>query len=234
MGILLVFIIMVAVSVAGCASSPTPGATASPVASTGTATPAASTGTPSVTAAPTTSSSDAVKLFDMGSFNWFEYKMSSGGMDSTMKFTMDTASYGGVSNARHLTDLMVVGTGGQSVVTTADLYYDLSNGDKLLGGHAKATMGGQTIFDKDIPANDPSYAQSDFAGSASGATPVYVGIESVTVPKGTYPTAKKYTATNNGSVTAYWLAPGIPVPVQITSALSDGSGSSTMQLVDFG
>jgi hypothetical protein len=41
------------------------------------------------------------------------------------------------------------------------------------------------------------------------------GTESVTVPAGTYPAARKYTGSfRDGTPITFWVAPGIPVPVQ--------------------
>jgi hypothetical protein len=41
------------------------------------------------------------------------------------------------------------------------------------------------------------------------------GTESVTVPAGTYPDARKYTGNfYDGTPITFWVAPGVPVPVQ--------------------
>ena len=43
----------------------------------------------------------------------------------------------------------------------------------------------------------------------------YQGTEPVRVPAGTYPAARKYTGNfRDGTPIAFWVAPGIPVPVQ--------------------
>jgi hypothetical protein len=196
--------------------------------------PAATTTPGGATTAPTTAATakpSGVTLFDMGKFSWYEYKTSAAGMDMTTKTETGTASYGGVSNARRLKSTMTTGTGEQAMVTESDMYFNPTT-NALLGGHTKATMGGATLYDKDIPANDPSYAKSDYSGQASTAVPVPAGIESVTVPKGTYPTAQKYTITTGDGTVSYWIAPGVPVPVQMT--MSASGASMTMQLVDYG
>ncbi len=44
---------------------------------------------------------------------------------------------------------------------------------------------------------------------------IYEGTESVTVPAGIYPDARKYTGKfRDGTPITFWVVPGIPVPVQ--------------------
>lgn len=218
-----VLIVLIALAVAGCTST----TTTSPAVS---GQPAAS-GTPatSVTATPSSGTS-SVTLFDMGKFSWYTYRMNAAGQNVDMKTATTTGSYGGVSAARHLTSTMTMGTGDQAMVTVTDTYFDPST-DKLLGGHTKATMGGSVLYDKDIAADDSTYAKSDYAGQSTTAIPVPSGVESVTVPKGTY-TATKYTITNSDGTVNYWLAAGVPMPVKMEVTAS--GTTAAMELVDYG
>ena len=60
----------------------------------------------------------------------------------------------------------------------------------------------------------------------------FVGIESVTVPAGTYATASKYTVTSQGQTMNYWTAPGVPGFVKMQT--SGSQGGSTMELNGWG
>ena len=46
-------------------------------------------------------------------------------------------------------------------------------------------------------------------------TLTYEGIETVTVPAGSYSNVRKYTGNfHDGTPITFWVAPGVPVPVQ--------------------
>ncbi len=233
--ILILLAILVAVAVAGCTST-----TTSPSASTAATSQAGATTTPaaSTAAASTPATTGATTLFDMGNVHWFEYNMVSnagaqGTVTSTMRIDYDTEAYSGVSNAKHEKVQMTMGTGDTAMTTATDIYIDPTTAGKVLGGHTKATMGSTVLYDKDIAANDPSYAGYDYSGQASAAAPVLVGTEPVSVPKGTY-NAQKYTVTSASGVVTYWIAAGVPVPVQMEMSDSSGNVATTMSLVDFG
>jgi hypothetical protein len=218
--ILAILVVLTAMAVAGCTTS-------SPTATT---TPGGATATPKAATATPTSAPSAVQLFNTGSFNWYEYKMSMAGMDTTTKVAYDTASYGGVSNARHTKTTLTMGEGAQAMVTESDTYFNPTTG-ALLGGHTKVMMGGSVLSEQDIAPGDANYEKSDYAAQSTTAVPVLVGTESVTVPKGTY-TAQKYTVTTGNSTASYWIAAGVPVPIQMVT--SAGGQQVTMQLVNYG
>lgn len=56
----------------------------------------------------------------------------------------------------------------------------------------------------------------------------FVGIESVSVPAGTYPTASKYTSQYQGVTSTFWTASGVPGFVKMVS------GDTTMELNGWG
>jgi hypothetical protein len=68
-----------------------------------------------------------------------------------------------------------------------------------------------------------SQTQSNPSEVKSDVQFTFVGIEPVTVPAGTYPTASKYTVTSNGQTVTYWTAPGVPGFVKMQYTSSDGS-----------
>jgi len=68
---------------------------------------------------------------------------------------------------------------------------------------------------------DPSQISSD-------VTYTFVGIEPVSVPAGTYPTASKYTSQYQGATSTFWTAPGVPGFVKMVS------GDATMELNGWG
>jgi hypothetical protein len=54
----------------------------------------------------------------------------------------------------------------------------------------------------------------------------FAGIEPISVPAGTYPTASKYTSTYKGTTTTFWTAPGVPgfVKMQTTDTVMELNG----------
>ena len=68
-----------------------------------------------------------------------------------------------------------------------------------------------------------SQTQSNPSEVKSDVQFTFVGIEPVTVPAGTYPTASKYTATSNGQTVTYWTAPGVPGFVKMQYKTSEGN-----------
>ena len=71
-------------------------------------------------------------------------------------------------------------------------------------------------------------AQRDPSQVSSDVTYTFVGIEPVSVPAGTYPTASKYTSLYQGATTTFWTAPGVPGFVRMVS------GDTTMELNGWG
>jgi hypothetical protein len=97
------------------------------------------------------------------------------------------------------------------------------------------TINDQTMT-QDIPASQLSTKapSTQITNFNQESTLTFAGIESVTVPAGTYPTASKYTASMNGTDITYWVASGVPVPVKMTMTSSSAQGSSTFELMGWG
>jgi outer membrane lipoprotein-sorting protein len=225
--ILAVFLILIAMTVAGCTTT-----TTTPAATAG----ASKAPTATAKATDTTGGSGMLSsIYQMGKFNWYEYMMKSSFGDFNVKSEYSTASYGGVPNARYLKYTMVMGKGtAQEITTVNDLYYD---GTKFLGGHTKMTSGGQVMSDQDIAAGDSTYGNLDTASqTASGGSNVAIvnaGAETVTVPAGTY-ACTKYTASDSSYRGTYWVAANVPVPVKMSMTDSKGEVTGSMELVGWG
>lgn len=222
---------MAAAMVSGCTFSKT-----FEIGGNATATPAA-TQTVSKAPAATTSSGSTMlsSIYKMGNFKWYEYAMTSSFGDYDIKYEYDTASYGGVSNARYLKYTMLMGKGtAQEMTMLYDLYYD---GAKFLGGHMKISSGGSVMSDQDIAADNSTYGNLDTTystvNSGSRVPIVPAGAETVTVPAGTY-ACTKYTATDSSYRGTYWVAPNVPVPVKMAMTDSKGEITGTMELVGWG
>jgi hypothetical protein len=208
-GILFVFVIMAAVSVAGCTNTSSPSATATPTATgtttgTGTATPAATT---------TTSGSSLTTLgsaVDLSKVHWYEYQMTGSGMTGTTTMREDFGTtYNG--QAADKTTMTVNGAEGASTIV---MYMDHTS-HASLGGTMTTTVNGQPTT-MAIPASSSGTegTTSNPMDSNSNAALTSAGADSVTVPAGTY-AATKYTVTEtDGSTGTVWIAPGVPIPVK--------------------
>ena len=97
-----------------------------------------------------------------------------------------------------------------SVVT--DQYIDAAISEQL-GGILINTRDGQINSIENLTAEPLNQENRPFGEKIH--TFVYQGTESVTVPAGTYPEARKYCYYNSDNTVGctYWFEPGIPVPV---------------------
>ena len=106
-------------------------------------------------------------------------------------------------------------------IAVSDRYYDISS-NKFLGGTWAETIKGIVKPVTDLPVNEqfsrddrPTYEMGIEPFGEMNITLIYQGTESVTVPAGTYPNARKYTSKfRDGTPITFWVAPGVPVPVQ--------------------
>ena len=105
------------------------------------------------------------------------------------------------------------------IIVSDSYYYTLEN--TFLGGTSSETIKGVKKPLTEIPSGT-SFNKEDKPSGEMGITPfgemnitlTYEGIESVTVPVGTYPDARKYTGKfHDGTPISFWVVPGIPVPV---------------------
>jgi hypothetical protein len=220
-GILLVFVIMAAVFVAGCTSSSSPGATATPAATgttTGTATPAATTTSSSGTP------SSLGSAFDMGKVHMFEYKTTTPAGTGTEKFETGVTYNGQTADKMTTTSTMT-----QDSNTIDSLIEIYTANDKTLGGHMQSKMNGNVISDTPIQASEASSGTSDPSGKYGSSTLTSATIDPVTVPAGVYATATKYTITDaTGAIGSVWIASGVPVPVKYV--VGTGDSTVTMEL----
>ena len=153
-------------------------------------------------------------------YQW-EYAVKAERTDDTYKGTpairfriTSTSDYG-----EWLGDKLVNTPNGQ--ISFSDIYYDRTS-DMFLGGTWSETIKGVTKT-ADYSAY---YAQQSRDGKPNGdmgitpfgemnITLADKGTASVTVPAGTFPNARKYTGNfRDGTPIAFWVVPGIPVPLQ--------------------
>ncbi len=117
-------------------------------------------------------------------------------------------------------DLTLVQTK-DGMITVTDRYFDAVTG-KFLGGTTANTIKGNP----EPPAQLPDYPldPEDRPSYEMGITPfgemdmdlAGAGTESVTVPAGTYPDARKYTGSfRDGTPITFRVAKGVPVPVHV-------------------
>jgi hypothetical protein len=106
-------------------------------------------------------------------------------------------------------------------IIVTNRYFDAAT-TSFLGGTSTDTIKGVKKPVKSIPP-DTSFVREAGPSGELGITPfgemnitlTYQGKESVTVPAGTYPAARKYTGTfRDGTPITFWVAQDIPVPVQ--------------------
>ena len=124
-------------------------------------------------------------------------------------------------------------------VGTQNLYYDASTGSYFGGTWSESVQG---IVKKQEEYNGTAYAQrrpEDHPAGSLGIAPfgemnisfTDEGVESVTVPYGSYPDARNYSGTyKNGMPIAFWVASGVPVPVKYQ--YSDGEDSDGKDPLD--
>jgi hypothetical protein len=106
-------------------------------------------------------------------------------------------------------------------ISFSDIYYDRTS-DTFLGGTWTETIKGVTKI-ADYSAYYAWQSRDGKPGGDMGITPfgemdvalTDKGTETITVPAGTFPDARKYTGDFlDGTRITFWVVPGIPVPVQ--------------------
>jgi hypothetical protein len=216
--------ILLAVTLSGCSGQQT--STPTPAAIGPTATPTKQAG----------GVVDSVKsLFDRTKFNWFEYKYTTiaDGKSTVMNMKIEYAkeTYNGVPAKRSKMEMKMAE---QDTITIVDVYTAESDG-RTLGGHMKMVVGGQTLFDQDIPAEQ--------TGSYSGQDPTYTTetgedyklpagtVDTVTVPAGTF-VCTKYSVDSKDAKQSWWVAPNVPLPVKFAS--ESANMQMTGELVGWG
>ena len=171
---------------------------------------------------------DKVNATDVvgNNFSWYEYRINrSSEMPpngiiyriSTRKTERSMSEYEGTP-AIHFKSSYHAEYGFDQV---ADNYYDTSM-NNFLGGGFTSTREGEMPYTEEVPANNNiNRDMSNFFKKDALLT--YLGTESITVPEGIFPNAKKYTIYYSESdvVYTYWFAPDVPIPVQIQCPNND-------------
>jgi hypothetical protein len=163
-------------------------------------------------------------------FLWYQYLLTinSNGtsMQADLKTEISSDTYS-ETPAIHYKNTMVML--GQDMTIITDIYYDTTL-DTILGGTMTYIISGQTT------TTDISPGQLKKSGEGTNFQKetilTYVGIETVSVPAGTF-VADKYTAPTDDGTGTYWVARGVPVPVKyyITSLQN---GDTTAELEGWG
>jgi hypothetical protein len=116
-------------------------------------------------------------------------------------------------------------------IAVSDTYYNSST-NKFLGGAWTETIKGVSKT-ADYSSSYAQLSREARPGGDMGITPfgemniplIDKGTESVTVPAGTFPDARKYTGNfRDGTPITFWVVPGVPVPVryQFPNTYMDG------------
>lgn len=242
MRFVVIILIITVVFFAGCASSDTPAHSVQvqQTITTGTAT----IGTPTVTTVrlPITpvevkTTASPVKIFS-GDYHWVEYRLINSvtmppnprsQWEYNIKIERSNGAYKGTTAVRYkititsdypeLVGNSVTITKDGSIIVD-DRYYETSS-DGFLGGTETNTIKGILKPTTDILSYQ--HSREDEPGGWLGITPfgemnislVNVGSESMTVPAGTYPEARKYVGGfKDGTPITFWVARGVPVPVK--------------------
>jgi hypothetical protein len=232
--ILLVIVIFTAVLVSGCTCSKS-----FEIGNTGTPTPGAQTGTatPAASKAPSGGLSTLGSAMDFSKIKWYEYQTISstpGEQDTKMNMRMDyNVEYNGQAAEKVS---MNMETRQDATITNmiTEVYSDKSGNS--LGGHMKTLQNGEVVFEMDIPASSGSSGSGDSSGSNligknSGAGLTNLGVETVTVPAGTY-LCTKYTYGDAGNMGTVWVAANVPLPVKVQG--KSGQSTVNMELVGWG
>lgn len=241
-GIITILLVISVTMSAGCTSSAQSSSTLTPqVTAPATTHPEASVVTttlPQTSSVPVTPPEKQVRIFN-GSYHWAEYRNNiTQTLAPNPRFQWDIStriersyeSYKGIPalhekiiqtfDYAEWVDHQLVTTK-NGIVCITDRFFNASS-DEILGGTVTETIKGVAQPGEKISADD-NYRQDDSPTSVTGIMPfgemnvtlTDKGTESVTVPAGTYPTARKYIGKfHDGTPITFWVASGIPVPVQ--------------------
>lgn len=122
-------------------------------------------------------------------------------------------------------------------ITVTETYYDAGTLDFLRGTWAETIKGiPKTV--EDLSGYNRGHRREDGIAGDLGITPfgelnialTNKGTEPVTVPAGNFPDARKYTGLfRDGTPIAFWVAPGVPVPVRYQFPNKDIGGEDPFQ-----
>lgn len=259
-----ILLVITVVLFAGCTGQDDPGV---PEHVQQTITPVSTThGTPAMTQVPhpvtmvqVTTTESPVKVFN-GEYHWVEYRINNTATyvpgtrtqwEYVAKNERSSELYDGIPAIHE--KITVIGDiydwkDGERITLknafhlTENLYFEKST-KRFLGGTVASSRAGVAQPEEILPGDEtycencrPSwlginpFEEMNISLSAEGG-------ESVTVPTGTYPDARKYTGNlPDGTPISFWVVPGIPVPVQYQSNLGlDGEDPmQSFELRDWG
>jgi hypothetical protein len=257
-GIVASILIIAAVIFAGCTSSAQSSSTFTPqvtaTVTTPAGTPTVTTARPpsaTITAKATASPLAAITIF--GEYKWGEYRNN---ITQTLppnpryqweiatRIERSSGSYKGTPalhekiiqtfDYAEWVDHQLVTTKNGTVCIT-DRFFNAST-DEILGGSMTETIKG--VAQPEAVFSLGEYQRDDTPISTTGIMPfgemnvtlTDKGTESVTVPAGTYPTARKYIGKfHDGTPITFWVVPGIPVPVQLRFPNKNLDGENPIQ-----
>jgi hypothetical protein len=185
-----------------------------------------------------TTKNSSIKVFN-GDYHWVEYRNNNTvtmppnpryQWEYALKTERSSGSYQGIPAIHYkitstsdysewIGDKLMHTTNGR--IGVSDRYYDISS-NTFLGGTWAETIKGIVKPVMDLPVNEqfsredrPAYDMGIEPFGEMNITLIYQGTESVTVPAGIYPDARKYNGKfRDDTPITFWVVPGIPVPVQ--------------------
>jgi hypothetical protein len=241
-GIITIFLIITTAFFAGCTDSAAqaPSDTTPQITSTiakTTRTPSVTITRQPVTTVHVTTTENTVKIFN-GDYHWVEYRNNNTvtmppnpryQWEYAIRTERSNGNYKGIpaihykitstsDYAEWISDKLIHTANG--MITVSDRYYDIST-NRFLGGTSTETIKGIVKPATDLQINDQISREDRPAGylgiepfGEMNLTLTYKGIETVTVPAGTYSNARKYTGNFlDGTQITFWVVPNIPVPI---------------------
>lgn len=238
-------LVVLALFLAGCSGFNQPGPSVTNPQVTATVTKmtsssAATTALKTAITVPVTAREIPVKVFN-GEYHWVEYRENNTvtmppnpryQWEYDIKMERSTGKYEG-STAIHykvttisdygeccINNVVTITKDGR--IAVEETYYDTST-NRFLGetrfetikGVLKPAVDSSVYYTEHCREEQPCGEMGFEPFGEMNITLTYQGTESVTVPAGTYPAARKYTGNfRDGTPITFWVAPGIPVPVQ--------------------
>ncbi|MFA5269261.1 MAG: hypothetical protein WC379_14940 [Methanoregula sp.] len=204
-----------------------------------------------------TATESPVKIFN-GEYHWVEYRINNtvtlvpGHRTQTeygAKNERSSEMYNGIPAIHEkitITGDSYDGTSDGKIITikngfhnTDNLYFEKST-KRFLGGTRAVSKAGVDEPEEILPG-DENYCEDCYRSwleinpfEEMNVSLSADGLEPVTVPAGTYPDARKYTGNLlEGTPITFWVAPGVPVPVQYRLQNVPGlDGKDTVQMFE--
>ncbi|MFA6364478.1 hypothetical protein [Methanoregula sp.] len=258
-GVVTVTLIIAAILFTGCTGSAPSSPTTTPQVTVTVTQPAVTPAIttvrqPSATIIPDATTSPPAAITIFGEYKWAEYRNNiTQTLAPNPRFQWDIStriersyeSYKGIPalhekiiqtfDYAEWVDHQLVTTKNGTVCIT-DRFFNVSS-DEILGGTVTETIKGVAQPGEKISADD-NYRRDDSPTSVTGIMPfgemnitlTDQGTESVTVPAGPYPNARKYIGDfRDGTPITFWIVPGIPVPVQFRFPNKNLDGENPIQ-----